>query len=112
MTKRTRTSGSPQKPPHRSAATTSPKGAERGGIGSPRAEKLTDRQRKFLEVKIQFPWPSSATAARKAGYSEWVARKADRIIVRGSPKVRRILEEWNRREEEKMREYARSLRTR
>src|SRR5438876_2003827 len=90
--------------PHKASAYTSPKGRLGPDLESPHAEEtleqlkeqLTERQRKFLEFKMQFPWPSSAKAARLAVYSEWVAQKADRIIIRGSPKVNRIWEEWNR----------------
>jgi hypothetical protein len=57
-------------------------------------EKVTARQRAFLKFKMNWPYPSSAKAARLAGYSESVARKADRIIRRGSPTLSAILEKW------------------
>ena len=53
--------------------------------------ELTDRQKVFILVKTKWPWPCSAKAARIAGYSESVCRKAERIIVRGSRVVSLIL---------------------
>ena len=52
---------------------------------APREKKLTIRQRKFIDGKLK--GKSSAKAAREAGYSESVARHADRIISE-SPHVR------------------------
>jgi hypothetical protein len=49
-----------------------------------RGKKLTVKQRKFIEGKLQ--GRSSASAARDAGYSESVAQKADAIIG-SSPNV-------------------------
>jgi hypothetical protein len=60
---------------------------------------LTARQRKFLELKTRWPYPSSAKAARLAGYSESVARKAD-FLITNSPTVRPLWDEW--REQEQM----------
>jgi DNA-binding CsgD family transcriptional regulator len=51
-----------------------------------RSHRLTRRQREFLARILEHPWMSSARAAREAGYSESVARKASRIIL-GSPRV-------------------------
>jgi len=50
---------------------------------------------RFLLAKTAPPYRSSR-AARSAGYSESVARKADHIISRGSPAVRRVLKWWDR----------------
>src|SRR6266699_2248649 len=62
-----------------------------------KSRTLTARQQKFLELKIAWPYPPSARAARLAGYSESVARKAT-VIIERSPLVRRLLEEWMHRE--------------
>jgi hypothetical protein len=51
-----------------------------------RSHRLTRRQREFLARILEHPWMSSARAARESGYSESVARKANRIIL-GSPRV-------------------------
>src|SRR5262249_10020436 len=67
------------------------------GLGriSSRARTLTERQMRFLLAKTAPPYTGSR-AARSAGYAESVARKADHIISRGSPAVRRILEWFDR----------------
>jgi len=73
---------------------------------------LTDRQRKFLELKTDGRYLSSAKAARLAGYSESVARKAD-FLITNSPAVRSLWEEWlqqevmKRRREQELREETR-----
>jgi hypothetical protein len=64
---------------------------------------LTDRQRKFLELKTRWPYPSSAKAARLAGYSESVARKAD-FLITNSPMVRPLWEAWLQQEQERRRQ--------
>jgi len=64
---------------------------------------LTDRQTKFLELKTRWPYPSSAKAARLAGYSESVARKADDLIT-NSPAVRPLWEAWREQEQERRRQ--------
>jgi hypothetical protein len=69
-----------------------------------RGRSLTARQRKFIELKTNFPYPSSAKAARMAGYSESVARKADAIIG-VSPLVRRALMAWQRTLDRKWRSF-------
>jgi hypothetical protein len=51
---------------------------------------LTFRQRRFIEGKLC--GYSSARAARRAGYSESVSQKADRIILR-SPNVQAAFHE-------------------
>ena len=56
-----------------------------------KSRPLTDRQQKFVQLKTAWPYPSSAKAARLAGYSESVARKADHIIG-SSPAVRLALQ--------------------
>jgi hypothetical protein len=61
---------------------------------------LTDRQRKFLELKTRWPYASSAKAARLAGYSESVARNAD-FLITYSPAVRPLWEEWLEQEQER-----------
>jgi hypothetical protein len=55
--------------------------------------KLTSRQQAFLRYRTTPPYCSSARAARLAGYSESVARKADHIIG-SSPAVREALQTW------------------
>lgn len=81
------------------AANPSPVTGEEVGLGRSflaRVEPiLTPRQFKFLEMKILWPYPASAKCARAAGYSESVARKADEVIVRQSPVMRRILAKWD-----------------
>ena len=73
---------------------------------------LTDRQRKFLELKTDGRYLSSAKAARLAGYSESVARKADHLIT-NSPAICSLCEEWlqqevmKRRREQELREETR-----
>jgi hypothetical protein len=57
---------------------------------APARSKLTIKQRKFLNGKLK--GQSSAQAAREAGYSESVARKADHIIS-NSPSVSAALDE-------------------
>jgi hypothetical protein len=54
----------------------------------PRPPNLTIKQRKFIDGKLQ--GKSSARAARDAGYSESVCRKADRFVS-NSVKVRRSI---------------------
>jgi len=79
---------------------TSPKvGSSRYPRARAEQQQLTARQQKFIDVKTSCPWPSSAKTARLAGYSESVARKADRIIVRGSRIVSLILKRWMRSQE-------------
>jgi hypothetical protein len=70
---------------------------------SRRNPTLTDRQRKFLELKTRWPYLSSAKAARLAGYSESVARKAD-FLITYSPAVRPLWEEWLQQEQERRRQ--------
>jgi phage terminase small subunit len=55
-----------------------------------KCKKLTTKQRQFLDNKLK--GQSSALAARNAGYSESVARKADAIIS-SSPGVKTALSE-------------------
>ena len=56
---------------------------------------LTERQRRYLELLLNPPFPSAAKCARLAGYSEWVARRAT-VIIEGSPVVRKLIAQWNR----------------
>jgi hypothetical protein len=62
------------------------------------AEMMTDK-RHFTQCGkariLEHPWMSSARAARESGYSESVARKANRIIL-GSPRVWRAYERAHR----------------
>jgi len=55
-----------------------------------RHTKLTLRQRRFIDGKLQ--GRSSAASARVAGYAESVARKAD-VIIGGSPDVQAAMAE-------------------
>jgi len=65
-----------------------------------KSRPLTDRQRKFVQLKTTWPYPSSAKAARLAGYSESVARKADAVIA-SSPAVRLALARAEEQERER-----------
>jgi hypothetical protein len=66
------------------------------GLGriSTRVRTLTERQMRFVLAKTAPPYTGSH-AARSAGYSKSVSRKANHIIG-GSPTVRRILTWFDR----------------
>jgi GrpB-like predicted nucleotidyltransferase (UPF0157 family) len=68
-----------------------------------RNRTLTNRQRRFLQLKTDGRYLSSAKAARLAGYSESVARKAD-FLITYSPAVRPLWEEWLQQEQERRRQ--------
>lgn len=92
------TSAKDRKSPHSSARRSRTKSQPHTPAKVGKSRTLTARQQKFLELKIAWPYPPSARAARLAGYSESVARKAT-VIIERSPLVRRLLEEWMHRED-------------
>ena len=73
----------------------------RGMTAEKGQRKLTERQWRFLKLKLTPPGTSSSQAARLAGYAPSVCRKAD-ILVSASPALRPLLlagqermrEEW------------------
>src|SRR5262245_55618215 len=45
-----------------------------------RAPELTARQKKYLQLQMNWPWPKAAKCARLAGYAESVARRSPAIF--------------------------------